>query len=425
MFNPRSWLLLLALAPFARAQDDAGTRLDALEEENRALRDRVDQLEGGEADRQQMIEDEIDNLAEESGIGLDMVIGKGRSTRGTFQIFGDAGFVWADPSRPGRGDAFFFNGSVDLFFTARVGDHFHVLSETVFQTKVGTGATGDSSKWDQERLWAAWAFSDAVQIKLGLEHSPISLWNRIYHHGHWLEMTIMRPILAQFEAGSGILPMHEAGFEILGDIPLNAGSLQYIVFVSNGRGDKPNVVQEFSDRNTDKAITFGAGYNFDSADTIFIGLFFRTDEIPPDGSGTDPARAGSIREWIVSLQFLYQSDRFDIIGELVYMNADDKTSGETFESYAGYIQIAYHINDEWAPYVRFDFREMDEGNPYFMPLNRDLDDLRIVLGTRWDFLDNAALKFEVAFGERQERNGGGAVDDQGYFVFGIQMAFVF
>ena len=43
----------------------------------------------------------------------------------------------------------------------------------------------------------------------------------------------------------------EAGIELLGDIPLNAGSLQYILFFSNGRGDSPSRVQEFSDQNSD------------------------------------------------------------------------------------------------------------------------------------------------------------------------------
>ena len=428
MLNPRTWLplLLLSFATASLAQsDDHENRIDTLEEENRTLRERLDRLEGGEEERQAEIEAEIDDVAEEAGLGLNMVIGKDRNTRGTFQIYGDVGGLWSDPARSGRGDAFFFNGSVDIFFTARVGDHFHVLSETVFQTRVGSGSAGDGSKWDQERLWGAWAFSDSIQLKFGLEHSPISLWNRIFHHGHWLEMTILRPMLAQFESGSGILPMHEAGLEILGDIPLAAGSLQYIVFLSNGRGDAPNVVQEFSDRNSDKAIVFGAGYNFDAADTIFLGLFFRTDEIPPDADGSDPARAGSIREWIVSLQLLYQSDRFDIIAEFVYINNDDKTSNQTFESYTGYFQIGYHINDFWTPYARLDFREMDMGNPYFAPLGRDLDDMCMVLGVRWDFLDNAALKFEFAFGERQTRDSGGGIDDRGYIVFGIQLAFVF
>jgi len=415
-------LLLLLLGSVVSAEEgDQDTRISNLEDENRDLRERLDALELADAERTTSLEQALDEMADE-GLGLNMVIRKG-NTSATFQIFGDVGFSYSDPARDGRGNAYFFNGSLDLFFTARVGDHFQVLSETVFQTKVGDSESGDSSKFDQERLWGAWAFNDAVQIKFGLEHSPISLWNRLYHHGRWLELTIARPLLTNFESANGILPMHEAGIELLGDVPLAGGSLQYTIFVSNGRGAKPTQVQEFSDQNNDKAVTFGAGYNFDSPNTIFIALFARTDEIAPDSG--DPARTSPIREWIGSFQFLFQNDSFSIISEFAYIYQDDKTSGTSFENYTAYFQVGYHISDEWTPYLRIDFRDMDRGDPYFAPTGRDLDWYEIVIGTRFDFLNNAALKFEIGFGEREERSESSAITDESYIRVGVQLAFVF
>jgi len=413
----RTILITLAvLSAAAFGQEGVEERLDALEKENAELKSRVEELESAET-----LDEVVDEFADE-GLGLNMVLRKG-NTSGTFQLFGDTGFSYDDPAPDGRGNASFFNGSVDLFFTARVGDHFHALSETVFQTRVGSGNTSDSSKWDQERLWGAWAFSDVLQIKLGLEHSPISLWNRLFHHGRWLELTISRPLLAQFESGYGILPMHEAGVEFLGDIPLGGGSLQYTVFVSNGRGRRINEVQEFSDQNNDKAFTFGAGYRFNATETIYIGLFARTDEIAPDSD--EPTRTGSVREWIVSLQFLFRSDRFDIMSEVALIHDDDHTVDETYQSWTGYFQLGYHLSDDWTPYARFDFRSMDRGNPYYAVAGRDLDALEVVLGARWNFLANAALKFELGFGEGEEADSGGNVSDEGYIRVGVQLAFVF
>jgi len=411
-----SILILALLAGAASGQEEVEKRLDALEQENAELRERVVELESRET-----VDEVVDDLANE-GLGLNIVLRKG-NTRGTFQFFGDTGFGYADPTPDGRGNTSFFNGSVDLFFTAQVGDHFHALSETVFQTSVASGNGNDSSKWDQERLWGAWAFSDVLQIKLGLEHSPISLWNRLFHHGRWLELTISRPLLAQFESAYGILPMHEAGIEFLGDVPLGGGSLQYILFVSNGRGRRINQVQEFSDQNNEKAFTFGAGYRFNTTETIFVGLFGRTDQIPPDSD--EPTRTGSVREWIVSFQFLYRSDRFDILSEVAYIHDDDRTVDQTFESWTGYFQLGYHLSDEWTPYVRFDFRQMAYGDPYYAVAGRDLDALEIVIGTRWNFLPNAALKFEVGFGEQEEEDSGGGTSDEGYIRVGVQLAFVF
>ena len=419
-------LLLCGSFAFAGDETDHEQRLQDLETENAELRTRLDRIEGASAepsdDDNAALEEAIDSVLEDEGLGLAIVIRKG-STRGALQIFGDVGFIYTDPARDGRGNASFFNGSLDLFFTARVGDHFHVLSETVFQSKVGSGDADDSSKFDQERLWGAWAFSDALQIKFGLEHSPISLWNKIYHHGRWLELTVTRPLLAKFEAGGGILPMHEAGLAFLGDIQLDRGSVEYAVYISNGRGPEVTDVQEFSDRNNDKAVTFGAGYHFDSSESIFLGLFARRDRIPPNSS--DPARTGSIDEWIVTAQFLLQSDTWDLISEFAYIHDDDRTSDTTFDSYSGYIQAGYHVNDNWTPYARFDVREMALGNPYFSPVDRDLDVYEVILGVRWDFLANAAWKFELGFGEREERDAAAAVDTHGYIRFSVQLAWVF
>jgi hypothetical protein len=309
-----------------------------------------------------------DYLEDDGGIGLDFRFRKG-NVRGALQFFGDVGLRYDDPAVPGRGDYFFFNGSLDIFFTAQVGDHFQILSETVFQTRVAE--PNDVSKFDQERLWAAWAFSETIQVKFGLEHSPISYWNRNYHHGRWLELTVERPYLARFESGGaygGILPMHEAGLEFLGLIPLARGRLQYIVFFSNGRGPTPTTVQEFSDRNTDKAILAGVGYEFDTESPTTLWAIVRTDEIPP---ATAPAaNTASIREWIGSLQFFLDGDKFDILSEFAVIYQDDKASGQTWTSYAGYFQLGYRVDDQWTPYARVDFREMDLGTPYFTATGR-------------------------------------------------------
>ena len=42
-----------------------------------------------------------------------------------------------------------------------------------------------------------------------------------------------------------------------------------------------------------------------------------------------------------------------------------------------------------------------------------------------DFIENSALKFEFAGGEKEQRDTGGNVTTNGYIRFGIQLAFVF
>jgi hypothetical protein len=419
----RFLLFLLLAAASALGQDDP-KRLDALEKENQELRQRVGNLEDAKAadekEQQEALAREVQH-AEEEGLGLNMVVRRG-SVWGIFQLFGDTGFNYLSPELANRGTTYFFDGSVDLFFTARVGDHFQVLSETVFQTAIG--ATVDTSKWDQERLWGAWQFSDLVQVKLGLEHGPISRWNNLYHHGRWLELTITRPFIARFEGDGGILPMHEAGIEILGSF--EAGGkvrISYVLFFSNGRGPQVTDVEEFSDHNDSKAITGGFGFEPMGGQPLFIGIFARWDEIPPNSA--DPARIHSIGQFVGVFQVDYRGERVQILSELGWITDDDRTSSTDFDHFTGYIQFGYALNDEWTPYFRFDVRDMDNGDPYYSPVNRDLDIYEIVTGVRFDFLDNVAIKLEIGFGEREQRDSGGVVSDQGYIRVGLQLSFVF
>jgi hypothetical protein len=338
-----------------------------------------------------------------------------------FQLFGDTGMTYMNPEFTNRGHAFFFDGGIDLFFTARVGDNFRVLSETVFLTLVGDAS--DTSKFDQERLWGAWQVSDLFQAKLGLEHSPISRWNSLYHHGRWLELTVARPLLANFEAANGVLPMHDAGLELSGALEAGRTRISYFLFISNGRGPLITDVQEFSDKNDAKAFTLGMGFQPPGPHPLFIGFVLRYDEIPPNPA--DPARVRSIGEFIGSSQVDYRGEMLQILSEVAWVQDDDKASGTTFDHIMAYLQAGFSLDDEWTPYVRFDVLDMDRGDPYYAAANRDMDVWEIVLGVRFDFIDNAAVKLETGFGDRESRDGGGVVSTHRYIRIGLQLAFVF
>jgi len=425
MMNGRVLAAVLLLAAFARAEDngDLEKRLQEVERENRELRERVARLEETSPEealaRKEALARDVESYVDE-GLGLNLVIRRG-NVRGTFQIFGDTGVSYANPEMPNRGHTFFFDGNIDFFFTARVGDHFRVLTETVFLSVIRED--DDASKFDQERLWAAWEFSDVLQVKFGLEHSPISRWNYLYHHGRWLELTVLRPLLARFEADGGILPMHDAGVEFSGAVTAAGGRLSYFVFVSNGRGPMITDVQEFSDHNDSKAVTAGLGFQPAGPHPLFVGVVFRVDEIPTDS--TDPARIHSILETIGSVQVDYRGERVQVLFEFAWIHDRDRTSDTSFDHLSGYLQCGYSLTDEWTPYIRVDFREMDQGDPYYAPIDRDLDVWEIVTGVRYDFIDNAAIKFEIGFGGREERDGVGAVGKRGYIRIGLQLAFVF
>lgn len=217
--------------------------------------------------------------------------------------------------------------------------------------------------------------------------------------------------------------MHEAELEVRGAVPLAKGRLTYVLFLSNGRGPQVTTVEEFSDHNDAKAITAGFGYEPLGTHPLWVGVFTRWDEIPPDSA--NPARIRSIGQFIVVFQVDYRGERIQILSEVAWIFDDDRTSSTDFDHFTGYFQVGYSLNDEWTPYVRFDIRDMDQGDPYYSPVNRDLDVWEVVIGVRFDFLDNAAIKLETGFGDAQQRDSGGVVSDTGYIRVGFQLSFVF
>ncbi|MGH7163364.1 MAG: hypothetical protein ACREID_07755, partial [Planctomycetota bacterium] len=374
-------------------------RVKALEESREALRQEVERT-----------------LADEEALGLGIVLRRGK-VQASVQLFGDVGFSYANPTPVDRGNSAFFFGGVNAFAAAQVGDHFQVLSETVIKTR--EEAAQDRIIFDQERLWGSWTFSDRLYVKLGLEHGPISRWNRLYHHGRWLELTIERPMLARFETAGGFLPLHNAALEIGGRFHTALGRLEYIALVGNGRGKTAEDAHKISDRNDGKAFELSLGFAPSCVDGLIVGFNVRVDDIPPDPAV--PARARSIRELIGGGYVEYKSGRWDILAELVYVEDRDRTAGGEFGHHSGYLQIGYRMRDRWTGYTRIDYRRMDFGDPYFAPLDRDLDRWELLYGVRVEITPNAAVKFEIGFGEEELDTQ----DNRRYFRAGFQLSWVF
>jgi len=407
--------VLLFLAAASVAED--GERLDRIEKRQDAMEER---LAAAEAERDQLRADLERYAAREDGLGLGIVLRRG-AVSAAVQIFGDVGFSYTNPDPDPRANSSFFFGGVNAFATARVGDHFRALSETVIKTS--ESAASDGIVFDQERLYGLWAFGDALYAKLGLEHGPVSRWNRLFHHGRWLELTIDRPLLARFEGAGGILPLHNAGLELGGRVETGAGRIEWVFVVSNGRGPFATHAQKVSDRNDDKALEAGVGFAPQAVEGLLVGVCFRTDEIPADPAV--PARARPIRENVFSGYVEFQRGRWEALAELVFLEHDDRTSGTTFSHVAWYVQVGCRLRDRWTPYARFDARAMESGDPYFAPLLRDLDRWEQLFGLRHELTENAALKFEIAFGRAERALSGGGTERDGYTRIGFQLSWVF
>ncbi len=386
-----------AQEPAAPPKDVQAERLERLEKRNEELERRLSVIEGrgvvegrGPASPQDARDSEDPGDAsedDETGMGIHR-----GNLRIAFQLFGDVGFMYN--SRPeDEGNTAFAFGSMDLFTTAQMGDHFRVLSETVWEGE------GDEIEVEQERLYASYQWSDFLYAKAGVEHLFVTRWNRLYHHGRWLETSIERPHLTRFEDDEGFMPTHFAGVEVGGLWRSPAGLVEYAGVISNGRGPTPEDRQRLHDINDAKAVGGWLGFQPARVAGLNVGASVYFDEIPGDDS--IPGREHHIRELIASGSAIYRRRNFHLVGEAVWLQNREAFSNRGHEHVSAYLQLAYQLGLV-TPYTRIDFSDMENGDPYFMAAGTDVDRWEQIFGARYDFIDQAALKLELGFGRVED-----------------------
>jgi hypothetical protein len=84
-----------------------------------------------------------------------------------------------------------------------------------------------------ERLQLGWRFGDS-KAWFGRFHNPIGYWNTQFHHGAYLQTSITRPAIVDYEDDNGVLPMHLAGLLIEGVKEHDDSGLGYAIAIATG-----------------------------------------------------------------------------------------------------------------------------------------------------------------------------------------------
>src|SRR5580765_3109101 len=64
---------------------------------------------------------------------------------------------------------------------------------------------------DLERFQLGWQATQDTVVWIGRYHQPTSVWNHDHHHGQYLQTSVSRPFLDEWEDLGGILPQHFTG----------------------------------------------------------------------------------------------------------------------------------------------------------------------------------------------------------------------
>jgi hypothetical protein len=288
--------------------------------------------------------------------------------------------------RTGDSNNNFVLGGVDLFLTSQVSESLSFFNETVFEY-----GEGGENILDVERVLVMWQATPWLKLSAGRGHTTLGYWNQRFHHGVWLQTTVDRPRVYDFEDDGGVLPVHFVGVRADGAFNLPGVRLSYSASVANGRGDIVDSIQLIEDLTDGKQLTAMIELEPEFLPGLGVGFNALTDQIPAvEGVA---GREDEIPEHIFGAHAWYVQGPFEVITEgSVILH---EVQGETLLHAGGYGQLAVRVLNA-RPYYRFDFILADENEDPFFNTAEEVPETSMInaFGVRWDWSIFSALKLE-------------------------------
>jgi hypothetical protein len=241
----------------------------------------------------------------------------------------------------------------------------------------------------------------------------LGYWNQAYHHGAWMQSSILRPEVYRWEDESGgFLPMHEVGLRLSGALSSSAARIEYSATLANGRAARATDVVTLQDPNQAKAYDLWVGIRPRALPLLQLGAAAVLDTIPPDPGR--PGRGDPIDERILGVFVVYPGPRLELLAEAFSVRHEASAGTGPWESSGFYAQAAFAFG-RFKPYYRYDRVVRDEQDPYYEPVTQDLS--KSTLGLRFDALGRLALKLELARTRPAAGDAFTAVAAQAAFTF--------
>jgi hypothetical protein len=294
--------------------------------------------------------------------------------------------------------------AVDVLYTYS-GKQFRFITEYIWS----------SEENELERLQGGWQPNDNTMLWLGRVHSPANFWASEYHHGEFLQTSITRPGVDQWEDESGPMPSHITGLSLEHEsVFVNESSISYALTAGlgprfEGRELDPYDLLDPSGGH-DLALNYRMAYKPNVLSQSQIGLSAAWSDINVE-SGSNPALndLDSIRQTTIGLFGEWSSDNWYVLANVVYFNNDMQYLAEkqTDDFVSGYVQAEYKVSKNWTVFGRTE-NSFDEGGSQYLSLLGEFVVNRNLVGVRWDFSTFQALTLEFADASEHRHDGGKA-----------------
>lgn len=286
---------------------------------------------------------------------------------------------------------------VDFFYSAQYRQQWRLLTEFVI---------GEDER-DLERFVVGHVDAEGNQIWVGRYHTGLGQWNHKFHHGAYLQPTIHRPGIIEWEDEGGVIPAHATGVTLGGVGAFNGQGLEYSVGLGlgPGLGNEGKLIAynllDASDGQHDVALTAKLSTHLNDDPFDDTGVFAGYITIPSQAANLHKVQQtvlGAYTNYSVNA-FLWRATLFYVGNALSFDNGGDR--GESF-TYA-YVEPEYTYNTLWTLYARWEKSFGAKNDLYIQQIPSFVIE-RALVGARYQLNGSQALKLELAnmeqFGQR-------------------------
>ena len=316
----------------------------------------------------------------------------GAESRHEFLVFPSVdGFYTFSESEPSVEEST-AKGALDLLY-GYSGERFRFLGEFLWS----------SDEAEFERLQAGVRVGDEAFVWAGRFHSPAKFWTSEYHHGQYLQTSITRPALEEWEDDGGATPAHISGLLLESEFQRGdesafgfAASFGYAPILEDGALEAHELFESVSDHGL--SLNLRVAHRPESLSMTQFGLLAGWNEInvepaviplPDEPSSIDQVMLGAFGDWYW--------DKLRLLASVVYIdNTLQLPAQDVDDSYLlGYAQVEYEANNSLTVFGRIEGGIDQDESPYLALIDAFITE-RYMLGSRWDIGEHHALTVEVA-----------------------------
>lgn len=299
---------------------------------------------------------------------------------------------WKQTDTAARGTVSDLTATLDLFATVE-SEHVRFLGEWYLT---------ETAK-EIQRLQLGWRFAGGDTVWAGRFHTPIGYWNTAYHHGTYLQTSISRPGIEEFEGGHGPLPTHFTGLLWEGSSELDTGAVHYSLAAGlgprlEGRLAALDVAHPGSGHGG------GAVVNVNWRPVLFgsnqVGLFVGSTRLRGhvDGQAHDDAAVAdhTFEQHIAGAYAHWTRGPVRITSTLTHVRGafDHGGPGESFSN--AYVQAEWSATDRLTPYARIEDSHGVDAEAAFLGRFRGFVTERSLVGLRFELTPRQALTGELS-----------------------------